>query len=284
LMDKALSTLPVTIFPLGYSERMDTALSLLERFKPSTLVGIPSMLLALARFCAERKANIRIRKVFYGGEALTASGRELFQSIWNCDLIRSAGYAATDVGAIGWQCQHCQPGEHYPFDDMVVEIVDKEIVVTSLQRYAMPVIRYRTGDIGEWVSPNCDCARGASMFRLKGRRDNVLIIWGCWIAVHEIEMALEALQVKSTGIQLYAYSQGSKHQLRVEFESADPDLLDSPPVAALRDSVYRHCEDLNRSVSRELLDDCLAIEPRGPGGLVRNQRTGKIIPIIDVRS
>ena len=72
--DRAMSMLPVTIFPLGHSQKMEYALDIIERFKPNAIVGIPSMILQLARYCNVQGNSVRINKVFYGGEFFTKAG------------------------------------------------------------------------------------------------------------------------------------------------------------------------------------------------------------------
>ena len=282
LVDKALSVMPVTVFPLGYTARMDFATDVIRRFKPNVIAGIPSMILDLARYCADEKKGIRLEKVFYAGEPMSLAVMDLLRSTWDSNLIRSAGYASTDAGSIGWQCLHCRPGEHYAFEDAVVEIVNREIVVTSLMRYGMPIIRYRTGDRGRWVTPSCDCGKGAPMFQLMGRLDDIIIIWGCWISYSDIVSAFECLNVKFAAIQVCAYSEENGQYLIIKFESLGQ--IDRPADEQLRNHVYACCGDLNATVARDKLDRLLLFEAVPIGSLRRQERTGKVLPIIDSRS
>ena len=281
LADKALCLLPVTVFPVGYTGRMENALQVLERLQPNVIVGVPSMILSFAHYCVSQGKQVAVRKVFYGGESMTCQASEALVSIWGCDLVRSIGYASTEVGSIGWQCPHCKTGEHYPFEDMLVEIVDDEIVATSLTRRAMPIIRYRTGDRGEWVTPSCDCARGAPAFRLCGRLDNAMIIWGCWVLYDDLVKALEDLDIGFTAVQAHVYSTENGAALAVKFESLVQSAL--KPDAQLRDKFYERSRDLRSIVTRGMLDQCLSFEKVSAGTLQRNARTGKVIPIIDSR-
>jgi len=281
MMDKALFGLPVTIYPLGYSPKMDSAAEVFACFKPNVVIGIPSMILNFARYTAEHHPRIRVQKVFYGGEPMPVASKDLLASIWQCELVRSVGYASTDAGSIGWQCPHCQPGEHYAFDDNVVEIVDDEIVTTPLFRKAMPVIRYRTGDRGQWVSPSCDCGQGAPMFKLLGRIDNVLLVWGCRILHDAIVGVLGTLDIGCTAVQVRIQSRDGGQVLLVKFECLRPPQADV--AGLLRDRFYEACEDIHGIVSREALDHDLFFESVPADTLERNWRTGKAIPIIDAR-
>jgi len=280
LFDKTMSTLPVTVYPLGCTPRMDYALEIFAAFKPNVIAGIPSMILDFARYCADQPEPVRIEKVYYAGEPLASTAVNLLTSIWGCELIRSAGYASTDVGSIGWQCLHCKAGEHYAFDDAFVEIIDGEIVVTSLSRWAMPIIRYRTGDGGKWVTPSCGCGRGAPLFKLLGRFDNVILIWGFRIFYDEIVAVFEELQIPYLAIQVHVYSMAGEQFLLVKFESPHGEAQND---AKLRDKFYELGSDINAKAPKEVLDRRLAFEKVPIGALKRNERTGKVIPVIDLR-
>jgi phenylacetate-CoA ligase len=283
LVDNVLTTLPVTIIPLGCSHRIDYSLEILQKFTPNVIVGIPSMILDLARYCAKHQRKpIGVEKVFYAGEQMFPAMMDELRAVWRCQHIRSAGYASTDVGSIGWQCLHCNTDEHHAFDDTVVEIIDGELVVTSLTRRSMPMIRYCTGDRAEWVSPPCDCGKGAPIFKLLGRLDNVVLIWGCRILYDEIVAVFQEMREGTTAIQLRVHAVDKEHFLRVDFESPNP--LDVKGERQLRDRIYQRCGDLHGAVQREELDRLFLFEPVPAGTLERNQRTGKLRPIMDLRS
>ena len=282
LVDKALSGLPVTVFPLGYSPSMDSAMDVFARFKPSAIVGITSMIVDFARHTAKHNPGIRVRKVYYAGEPMLQASADLLISLWGCEFIRSAGYASTDVGSIAWQCPHCKVGEHFAFDDTKVEIINDELVVTPLFRKAMPIIRYRTGDKARWASPSCDCGRGAPCFQLLGRLDNVLLVWGCRILCDDVAGMLEKLDIGYMAAQMRVqFGAGGEQVLFVRFECQSPP--GATPMGELRDRFYAVCEDLHGIVSRERLERDLFFESVPVGSLERNPRTGKVIPVIDAR-
>lgn len=281
LADHALSFLPVTVFPVGHTVNPHNALAVLERFKPNVIMGIPSMILSLARYCSDHGKQIQVQKAFYGGEPMTPSAEDLLRSIWKCELIRSASYASTDAGTIGWQCLHCKSGEHYGFDDTLVEIINDEIVVTSLIRRTMPIIRYRTGDRGKWIAQTCDCAPGAPMFKLLGRVDNAIIIWGSWILYDDVLSTLRELNIDFIAVQANAYSVHGEDLLLVKFETQAQ--IGPSTENQLRDKSYEKCQDLKQTLAREVLNDHLFFEAAPLGTLKRNHRTGKVIPIIDSR-
>lgn len=279
MVDRALSSLPVTILPLAFTPDTDFAIEILSRFRPNVITGIPSTILELARRTASLEQPLQIEKIFYAGEPMSPSGEARIKANWASRLIRSAGYASTDFGPIGWQCLHCQSGEHHVFDDVLVEIIDDEIVATSLNRRAMPLIRYRTGDGGEWVHGACPCGDAAGRFRLLGRIDDVVLIWGCRVSYGDIVRALKSCDERLDTVQVLVHSSDEKDRILVQFDPR----VDESMYPALRDSIYRHSFDLQKTIPRAALDQQLAFRTAPAEGLQRNPRTKKVIPIIDAR-
>jgi len=109
----------------------------------------------------------------------------LFKSVWNVKSVHSAGYASVDVGPIGYQTHDCSLNEHYLFDGLNLEVIDGEAIVSSTIRKSMPVIRYKTGDKIE-IIPHSDKVK----FRLVGRIDDMVYIWGSRISLSVIKDAL----------------------------------------------------------------------------------------------
>lgn len=139
------------------------------------LVGVPSQVLALARYSERtnlaRKANIRriLLSTDYVSETVV---RELMR-IWGCEVFRY--YGMTEAG-LGWgiECA-CHKGYHLYEADFFTEIVspegqpvpegqEGEVVFTTLTRRGMPMIRYRTGDFSRFLSEPCPC--GSKLLRL----------------------------------------------------------------------------------------------------------------------
>jgi phenylacetate-coenzyme A ligase PaaK-like adenylate-forming protein len=262
---------------------MDFAVEVIDQFRPNVIIGIPSLLINLAQYCREKGLRPRLEKVYYGGEMMTEGSMALLRSLWGCQIIRSAGYASTEVGAIAWQCLHCEPGEHFPFADNILEIVDGEIVVTSLTRTAMPIVRYRTGDRGEWAEPRCACGGGAPLFRLRGRHDMAMIVWGCWLRYEDIIKAFEALHLDFLAVQVHVSSEGGEQVVTVRFEST-AERIEPNTAERIRSEIYERSLDLNATVARDVLSRLMRVESVPVGTLRRNERTGKVIPIIDTRS
>ncbi len=281
-VDRALSALPVTVLPVGFSPDRAFALEVIQRFRPNTIAGIASTLVELARECQISGLQVQIEKVFFAGEMMTDASASVLETVWSSRMIRSAGYATTDFGPIGWQCEGCGRDDYHVCSDVVLEIVDEEIVVTSLTRRAMPLIRYRTGDLGCWLRAGA-CAVGAgcgASFRLMGRADCRFQLMGCTLCLDDVLRALEECGVAQGLVQVCMRGSQSEEMVSVRVEPA----LGAQTASRVRDAIFRRCSGPAGGIERHKLDACLLFEETAAGSFERHPRTGKVIPIVDRRS
>ncbi|WP_139556049.1 acyl-CoA reductase [Methylotetracoccus oryzae] len=285
-VDEALRRCGVYVLPMGGSCPVDEIVSCIARFRPQVAFGLPSLLVGYARHCESAGIDLVVERIFYAGEHFNAAAREYLSRIWKTRSFHSAGYAAVDVGPIGWQCAHCHGGEHHLFSrDVHLEVIDEEAVVTSLLRRAMPVVRYRTGDRVEWVTVACPCGSPDPRFRLLGRVDNVINIWGCRVAYEDVERALLEAGLEAPALQLVVRervgSAAHPEQLLVRLERVSP----APGVVeAFIRKLHRYSGDLAVALDVNSLRQRVAIECLPPGTLPRIERTGKIRLIVDERA
>ncbi|MFK5954364.1 MAG: AMP-binding protein [Desulfobacterium sp.] len=136
------------------------------------LIGLPVQVLSLARWPG-KIAPGRIKNVLLSGDYLAQSIINAIQRAWDCPVFNHYGMTETGLGG-GVECQALQ-GCHVREADLFLEIVDKqgsavadgqpgEIVLTTLTRTGMPLIRYRTGDISRFLTFRCAC--GSNLKRL----------------------------------------------------------------------------------------------------------------------
>lgn len=169
----------------------------LVRFRPQTLVGIPCQLAALASF-GRRFGNPErefIASVLLSADDVPEAVCERLERLWQCDCFRHYGMTEMCIAG-GVECRG-HNGYHLRACDLLFEIADAdesgfgEIVITTLGREAMPLIRYRTGDIGKLVYNKCPC--GSSLPRLltvKGRKRNMVTVGGKRIFLSDIAEAV----------------------------------------------------------------------------------------------
>jgi phenylacetate-CoA ligase len=169
------------------ARRMDQYLDAWDRFRPVCLYGYPSSIVLLiehARSCGRRVDTRKLKAVFVTGEVCHAHQREIITSFFSVPV--ADGYGSREAGFIAHECP--EGGMHLCAENVIVEIIDGdaqpvptgetgEIVVTHLDAYAMPFIRYRTGDIGRLKPGRCPCGRGLPMMDVvEGRTTDFLVL------------------------------------------------------------------------------------------------------------
>jgi phenylacetate-CoA ligase len=141
----------------------------LEAFQPRFISGYPSAMEQVARFIQIKgKLRVRPKAIVSGAEQLYDYQRDLFRDTFGCDTYDF--YGSQEEHVIAFECTE-HSGHHIVAENVVVEIVDTEgrpapvgeegrILITNLHNYAMPLIRYDTGDLGVASNGACPCGRG----------------------------------------------------------------------------------------------------------------------------
>lgn len=154
-------------------------------FKPEWLFGGAEAWRILARYMVKNKMKIpkSVKFIESTGEILRKETRKELQEIFNCEVVDMYGCIECYGLAIS-----CEFGElHWLENNSIVEIVDKfgkvvedgvegNIVITSLCNFAMPLIRYNTGDIGYISKKSCQCDKKGKCIKLRKARKNEYII------------------------------------------------------------------------------------------------------------
>ncbi|MDR1546260.1 MAG: AMP-binding protein [Deltaproteobacteria bacterium] len=175
LLEKALARWDVPLLIAGFLDfaRLDAVAAELAEARVTCLVGLPWQLLALARGAVSRRPAA-LQTVLLSGEAAPQALKQALTDEWGAEVF--VHYGLTEFGLGGAVECRCHGGPHLREADLAVEIVDAdgralppgqagEIVVTSLSRRAMPLLRYRTGDLGLMAPDACPC--GSVMRRLR---------------------------------------------------------------------------------------------------------------------
>jgi len=174
---------PAATLDIGAS--INTQAAWLQEQEPDYLLSYPSNILGLANHCLEHGIKLqRLREVRTLGEAHNPGLRAVCHQAWGVPVVDV--YSANETGYIALQCpEH----EHYHVqsESVLVEILKEDgtpcqpgeigkMVVTSLQNYAMPLIRYEIGDLAEAGEP-CPCGRGLPVIkRILGRQRNLITL------------------------------------------------------------------------------------------------------------
>lgn len=175
----------------GYMAPVDKSLELMKEFQATVLVTTPSYAALLAeeseRYGIRPGVDIRLRRIVLTGEGCSYTFRERLEKWWGCEV--SFFYGSTECGVVAVECKE-HKGYHIMDGHVKAEIIDPatgaplgygktgEIVVTTLLREGMPMMRYRSGDIGYLQKSKCACGITMDVLHLRGRMETMLHLNG----------------------------------------------------------------------------------------------------------
>lgn len=199
----------------GNSERQ---ISLMQDFGTTVLHFTPSYALHLADVMEEKGINprkdVKLTKAYVGAEPYTEETRKKIEKLYDIDVFNCYGLSEMGGPGVAFECQ--EKGHlHVWEDNFLVEIIDPEtlkpvdegkpgeLVLTTLTRDAMPLIRYRTRDITSFVTEKCACGRTHRRIRrMTGRTDDMLIVHGVNIFPQQIERILMGIKSVAKNYQI----------------------------------------------------------------------------------
>jgi len=203
------------------SDAKEVLTQMLE-FDPKLIRGTPSYLRLLAEAMAERGIEgLGDKVVRTEGEVADEETRKFLESSFKCKVYDE--YSSWDFGNGAWQCTK-REGYHVDADLLILEVVKGnepaspgergEIVVTNLLNYAMPLIRYRVGDLGVLDDKTCSCGRGLPLLKsIDGREvDCFTLPSGQRITPRTIMTVIQG----TLGVSRYQAVQESTNRVRIE--------------------------------------------------------------------
>ncbi|VVB59230.1 Uncharacterised protein [uncultured archaeon] len=154
-------------------------------FNPKIILGYASALYLFANYLEEKKIKIpEINGVVSSAETLFQFQREKIEKVFQCRVFEL--YGSREFGTIAQECMAHQ-GLHISSENIFVEILDEEgnpckpgklgkIIITDLDNYCFPFIRYDIGDIGIFSDKGCECGRGLPLLeKVEGRTFDVIV-------------------------------------------------------------------------------------------------------------
>lgn len=201
----------------------------LRRFRPDCLFGYPSsmcMLIQLADEAGLDLSQIDPKVIFTTAELLHDHQRATLSRAFS-DVPVADGYGSREAGFIAHQCP--SGGMHITSENVIVEFLrdgrpappaeDAEIVVTQLDNYAMPLIRYRTGDLGQRSEARCPCGRGLQLMNVIKGRSNDLIRTPDGRCIHG--SALSAVVAAIDGVRAFQFRQQRLDEIELLLVTSD---------------------------------------------------------------
>ncbi|MCL2157301.1 MAG: phenylacetate--CoA ligase [Methanobrevibacter sp.] len=193
-----------TVIPIstGQTRRQ---IEIMEDFKATALIFTPSYGLYLAEVAKEEGVdpkNLGLKAIGFGAEMWTEEMRKKIEESFNAPAYNIYGLTELIGPGVAVECKQ-QQGLHISEDFFFPEIINSktletldegkkgELVLTSLKREGMPILRFRTKDITSLDYEKCDCGRTfVRMKRITGRSDDMLKVKGVAIFPSQIEKAL----------------------------------------------------------------------------------------------
>ncbi len=237
-------------------------IKLMQDFGTTTVHAIPSYLGRLYEVFQslglDPKKDTRLRTFVIGAEPHTDEQRKRIEEMFGVRAFNSFGLSEMNGPGVAFECSQ-QAGLHIWEDAYVVEIVDPdtlnpvpdgeygELVMTTLDREAMPLIRYRTRDITRIIPGTCGCGRThRRLDRITGRSDDMFIIKGCNVFPMQIEGVLMKIPEVGSDYLITLDSINGADEMIVEVEVKKDwfngdirrlDLLTKKITAQIRDEV-----------------------------------------------
>jgi phenylacetate-CoA ligase len=219
-------------------------LQLLEDLGAAGLCCTPSFALLLAE---RRRAEdgIRLRYGVFGAEPWSEAMREKLEAAWGIDACDIYGLSEVMGPGVAAECREGKGALHVFDDHFLPEIVDAdtgeptdglgELVLTTLTKEALPVLRYRTGDVTRFVDGDCACGRThRRIARFSGRVDDMLIVRGVNVFPSEIEAVVLEHPALGGQYAIVIDRRGPLPSLEVRVELAEPGEPDAVAADARR--------------------------------------------------
>jgi phenylacetate-CoA ligase len=257
---------------------------LLRDLGAAVLVSTPSYALAIAQAVREAgysAADLSLELGLFGGEPWTEEMRSEIERQLDLTAVSFYGLSEMCGPGVAAECR-VRAGLHVQEDHFIVEVVDPadgatlpagqsgELVFSTLTKEAMPLLRYRTGDIGTVQDGPCDCGRSfVRLTGLTGRHDDMLIVRGVNLFPSQVEHVLMRAGDAAPHYRLVLERPGPLDELTLECEPADR----SADVEALRARLERELQDYTGLR--------VTVAVREPGTVPRSE--GKAIRVVDRR-
>lgn len=169
---------------LESDEHFDYASNLFRRKNGAALIGITPAVVKLAYQIKDGKIKgFKPKAIITGGQSLSDKQREVIEEVFATKV--TDVYACSEGGEVAWQCR-ASDYYHINEDNCLVEILKDdrpakagetgEVVITNLNRFAMPILRYKVGDLAIATDHKCKCGRKLAMLeKIVGRSGEDII-------------------------------------------------------------------------------------------------------------
>jgi phenylacetate-CoA ligase len=273
-----------TVVPIsgGMSQRQ---VLMLEDLGGAVLCCTPSYALNIAQTLTEqgiRAERLKLRIGIFGAEPWSEEMRQAIEQQLGIRALNVYGLSEIVGPGVSAECAEARQGMHIQEDHFLAEVIDPEteqplgpgaegeLVFSTLTKEALPMLRYRTGDLSSIDPTPCVCGRTtARMARVRGRIDDMLIIRGVNLYPSEVERVLLGVGDVTPHYQLVVDRPGTMDELTVLCEPATA-TPDTGPLARRIERALREATGLG-----------ILVQVLEPGGVPRSE--GKAVRVVEKR-
>ncbi|MBF7096477.1 phenylacetate--CoA ligase family protein [Alkalibacter mobilis] len=249
------------------SGNTEKQLMLMKDFGTTILVSTPSYALHMGEIAhslgIDPKTDLKIRLGLFGGEGSSEATREKIQKVWGMLATENYGLSELIGPGVAGECTHLN-GMHISEDFFLPEIINPktgevlppgekgELVITTLNKEALPLIRYRTRDITRLFYEPCSCGRTTvRMEKISGRSDDMLIVKGVNLFPTQVEEVLSKFDALGPHYEIVIEKHNYLDSLEIKVELNEDLSIDS----------YQEFERLEQNIKHELRV-VLGLEPK----------------------
>lgn len=198
LLCKAIKRIPARPALYGMIRSLRDASAFLAVQKADVLVGVPVQILALAEFCKEHQIKINVKRVLLSTDYAAESLIQRMEDLFSCEVFDHLGMTEMGLGG-AVECEAHQ-GMHIRENDLLIEVIhpvtkqvlqdrtEGELVLTTLTREGMPLIRYRTEDLGMITHEKCVCGSNlARIVKMGARLGSSIELSGAQVTMKQLD-------------------------------------------------------------------------------------------------
>src|SRR5699024_131375 len=207
---------------------------LIEDFQPRVICSTPTYALHIAEVMEEQGKDPRetsLKYGIFGSEPWSEEMRKTLEDTFDIKAVDIYGLSEVVGPGVAIECHEEQNGLHIQEDHFFVEVIDPdtleplpdgeegELVFTSLTKEALPVIRYRTGDLASITREKRKCGTSTlRMSRIKSRLDDMIIVRGVNVFPSEMERSLLQVSDLAPHYQVYLKRNGTMDTVELHVE------------------------------------------------------------------
>lgn len=262
----------------------------MKDFGTTAVHAVPSYVTRLYEVMQEQgvdpRKDTKLKVLAIGAEPHSEEQRQRIQNMLGVKAYNSFGMSEMCGPGVGFECKE-QNGLHFWEDYYIVEIVDPEtlepvpdgeigeLILTSIRREAMPLLRYRTRDLTRVLGRGCPCGRNhVRIDRMKGRSDDMMVLRGVNIFPIQIEKILMQFKELASNYLITLTTDDNNDNMTVEVE-----------LEELFTDDYQRLMQLQKDVRRALKDEILLtpyvkLVPKGTLPVSE----GKAVRVVDKRT